>query len=739
MSQPPSPKQLCKRCDRLELGRMLADEVNERPMGAISHYRNPTCPFCGLIARAKEVASADGWDLTTFSLTNPSPRLFIQSRSGVSVKNNGYVDHRSPRLLLAVDQKPSRQQNRRPLREIDRLESRYILAEIESLSNDDLQGLMRRRDIPCRLSVPLVQHWLKGCKEHKHSAAALKRGSTGPFDGQPFRLIDVMQECLTLQLKRCDYVALSYVWGTSPTILTSDRNPESLILVTTRQNLSVLCHPHALSSSHLRLGRIPQTISDAMELTRKIGIQYLWVDTLCIVQDDEQDKARLISHIDDVYDNSTVTIMAATGNGPDEGLAGIGPRVGCPIKPHYILDERNGGTLSLSLSLPSLCHEVRKGVWDTRGWTFQEQSLSQRCLYFTSDEIFFQCPEVQWREGYDYGEGHSPNTQVQIRTGPPWWSKRLRNDPDPTPYHYLGDTTNGLDVECYQRAVQEYSRRHLTYSHDILNAFEGIFNRFQQAQQSSRDLSIRQTQGIPAHLMVQALLWFPSESCRQRVSTERFSTWSWASWVGPVEFIFAESLWLSRSISHAPRKNAPLHIAIAQWHFGDANSGTWSNRAWQPARELRGQRSRHSPTQDLTTQRYLSDVIGIRPKPLLDQSLNPPQPSLRCGQLGFIGAFLGSGSFDLSDAVTERIKSLVVSKVHIGQFRFDGDMAVPVTELVMVVCTITVMSLPRTIMIFLGMTTRDGVSVRVGIGYAYYSKDAGAHKPPWEYKFFVME
>ncbi|PYH37814.1 HET domain-containing protein [Aspergillus neoniger CBS 115656] len=747
MNQPPSHRKLCRKCNQLELGRMLAIEVNERPMGSISHYHSPTCPFCSMIANAIKLASADGWDLTTNSHTKSSPRLFIQSRSPVSVKINGYMHYPGPRLLLAVDQKTDHRQNRRPLREIDRVKGgRYILAEIEQVSNksmnDGKRDLIRRRTIPTQLNISLMQNWLKQCKTHKHSTAAPKKIGTGPFDSHSFRLIDVAQECLTHQIEKCDYVALSYVWGQSPTILTPHHNLESPILVTTRQNISLLSRPHALSESCRELGKIPRTVSDAMELTRKIGIRYFWVDTLCIVQDDEQDKSRLISHMDDIYDNATITIMATTGDNPDAGLPGISPRAGCPIKPHNVLDETNGHTLSLSLSLPSLCHEVRKGMWSTRGWTFQEQSLSQRCLYFTRNEIFFQCPDVQWREGYDYEDGGPLEAQIQIRTGPPWWSKRLRKDPDPTPYDYLGDPRNGLDAESYQRSVQDYSRRNLTKPEDILNAFEGIFNKFQQVQEGPRVLNISQAQGIPPHLMAQALLWFPSDTCQRRESGEAFSTWSWASWLGPIEFIFAESLWLSRSISHAPRKNSPVHVAVAQWQFGDANSCFWSHRLWQASEDVRKEKEKHKLKDYWITRKFLSDVIGIHVKRLLSKSLGSLQVRLICGQLGFIGAYLGCGDFNIALAGTERIKPLDLPGGHAGQFKYDvksdSNSFVPATELVIICCTTTIMGLPRTVMVFLGVATRDGVSVRVGVGYTYLSKDTGASKPRWGYRFFVV-
>jgi hypothetical protein len=205
--------------------------------------------------------------------------------------------------------------------------------------------------------------------------------------------------------------------------------------------------------------------------------------------------------------------------------------------------------------LPSLCEEVRKSTWNSRGWTFQEQSLSRRCLYFTAEETFFCCSDAQWREGYDYygesyygGEDNKTKqkyyTSVQFRTGPPWWTNNLRRDLDPTPYHYLGGSgahDDELDILDYQKAVQDYTRRELTKQSDALNAFEGVLNRFNRLGRSAADddqegkrdsaLGASQTQGIPTRLLFQALLWFPSAAAKRRVveqnSSVSFSSWSW--------------------------------------------------------------------------------------------------------------------------------------------------------------------------------------------------------------------
>ncbi|KAM0167907.1 hypothetical protein ACHAPF_011524, partial [Botrytis cinerea] len=634
-------KPLCRHCEKINPSRMLTSEVNELTIGFINDYnKTQDCSFCALISRAVSLIWKNNSSEDSYSVTKSASQLLVQSRSPLALRVDDRTEYLTPRILLATDKQPlSKQNNRPPLREIDRREDRFIFAEIESLSSS-AESFIRRRAIPSVLDVSLVKKWLFDCKSHEHSKVVLSRTNNILFHGQhSFRLIDVVNECLMDRNEWCEYTALSYVWGRSFTILNAKENAKAAsILVTTKANIDTLYRSHALSSLRRnQYGVIPRTVQDAMELTRKIGIRYLWVDTLCIVQDDQDDKSRLVSSMDSIYNGSTLTLIAAVGDDAHSGLLGVSHRPESPVESYEIVD--NGKLLTLSLCLPSLCEEVRKGKWHTRGWTYQEQCMSPRCLYFTSKELFFQCPESQWREGYDYME-LLPSQDVQIRTGPPWWSKRLRKDPDPTPYRYLWDFKTQLQAESYQMAVQEYSQRNLTHLNDVLNAFEGIFHRFNRSKIVS-SLSIHQTQGIPTDILFQAILWFPSKSSQRRVSTiqgrmtvEKFSTWSWASWLGPIEFIFAESLWLSRSISYAPRKGVPVHVCIPQWQVGNSTERIWSNSAWKNAGKNYRRNWKCFPDSFSPTQEFLGNHIGIDLPWLLDQSFKTHRSTLEYGQLG---------------------------------------------------------------------------------------------------------
>ncbi|KAI1490358.1 HET-domain-containing protein, partial [Biscogniauxia mediterranea] len=709
-------------------------------MGRLSKYKDPDCPFCSLISKAIGRAWGDSWDPKRRRIsTGTSCRLFIQSRSPVSIYGNGRVQRPQPRILLATDQEPPNfHHNKTPTRRIDRVKLRFIIAEIESLSNESATNYLPRLPVEPYISIALLKSWLEECQKHEHSRKILERGANDLFQPQkPFRLIDVIEESLVQRDEKCDYMALSYVWGPLPTLLDPGddyRDQDIPILLTLQQNMEELSVPGSLSESRVasrRTGRIPRTVRDAMELTRQMGMRYLWVDTLCIVQDDPEDRTRLIRLMGYIYNCATATIIAAAGNDADAGLRGVSSRTGRPIEPTKIVDDSDGTTtLDLSLSLLSLCEEIRMTTWNTRGWAFQEQSLSRRCLYFTADEVFFTCSETQRREGYDYAAISSQKADFRVRTGPPWWTRNLRRDLDPTPYYYLGDKSEGgLGVQVYQTAVQEYSRKNLTLPSDVFNAFEGIFNRFERSGHASEVGGIRQMQGIPFHLLYQAILWFPLENSEKRFCEpgkfgepdERFSTWSWASWVGPVEFVFADNCWLPRNISQAPIKRVPIYVPILCWYYGSPAQRFWTRDIWETTCGVLQHRKLSNTCfaqtnfdEFVRTEKYLKDRVGIDVSRLLGWLRNEKVPRMNFGELGFFGPYLAAQDFQISSETDGHVRILNVS-THRGEFRFDGDVE-KVDELVAVVAADTTAKPPNTQSILL-----DSV------------------KPQWQYRFFRVQ
>ncbi|ORY65431.1 heterokaryon incompatibility protein-domain-containing protein, partial [Pseudomassariella vexata] len=156
----------------------------------------------------------------------------------------------------------------------------------------------------------LFREWLRLCD----STHPICQRSGGRVKVQPQQLwvVNVRENRVMKAPLDCRYLALSYVWGpVHPLRLTKDTK-------------EIIQREGALQLPHIR-SRIPQTIQDAMVTALAVNIEFLWVDTLCIPQDDRETKQELMQQMHLIYDNAVFTIVAAAGDDANRGLPGIRP------------------------------------------------------------------------------------------------------------------------------------------------------------------------------------------------------------------------------------------------------------------------------------------------------------------------------------------------------------------------------------------------------------------------------
>lgn len=165
-----------------------------------------------------------------------------------------------------------------------------------------------------------------------------KRGGGKPSfydDNDDFRVIDLLRRCLIRAQPEHEYAALSYVWG----------GVKIENYQTTLENLPSRERDGAFDPQRLSL---PETIVDSMILASQLKIRYLWIDALCIVQNDAQSKHRFISNMDVVYLNAYLTIVAAAGNDATAGLSGVSKTRPRSIPQKWLEFEGGGRRLILS-------------------------------------------------------------------------------------------------------------------------------------------------------------------------------------------------------------------------------------------------------------------------------------------------------------------------------------------------------------------------------------------------------
>ncbi|KAF2677816.1 HET-domain-containing protein [Lentithecium fluviatile CBS 122367] len=307
------------------------------------------------------------------------------------------------------------------------------------------------------------------------------------------RVIDVQDDNIVDAPPKCDYVALSYVWGRSNFLRLLKDNKAELA-----------------SSGALKRATVPRTIRDAMQLVTLLGKRYLWVDALCIVQDDDSDKGIQIGQMDIIYTSAILTIVAASGTDAEAGLPGLnsGSR---QIVQH--IESIKG--LHFVANGPELISIMAGLRWNTRGWTFQEIALSRRVLCFTPNQCYYLC-----------NMGVKSEDTVPENPAAPY-----RNSQEPPPEFQL-NIRNGL-WQCYREIVETYSKRKFTCENDVNDGVDGLLSSLSTFEDEAFIC------GLPETLLEIALLWLPTGPLRRRSrhrDGSEFPSWSWTGWVGPVHY-----------------------------------------------------------------------------------------------------------------------------------------------------------------------------------------------------------
>jgi hypothetical protein len=212
---------------------------------------------------------------------------------------------------------------------------------------------VRGRLVTSGLIDPALLHrWLDTCTtSHLDTCSRPSSEADGIADvAFSFRLIDVEHLCIVEAASALvDYVALSYVWGQVSTKQLTKNNKQGLMRA---DGLGGCWH------------QIPETVRDAIRLVQKLGMRYLWVDTLCIVQDDPEDMAVYLSMMDKVYEMALFTIIAGSGIDANQGLPGV--RIGSRKARQDTCEPVSG----LQLVVTNECGALLKNeVYNRRGWT----------------------------------------------------------------------------------------------------------------------------------------------------------------------------------------------------------------------------------------------------------------------------------------------------------------------------------------------------------------------------------
>lgn len=311
-----------------------------------------------------------------------------------------------------------------------------------------------------------------------------RRCCMNPFPGSmPQRLVYVgtntSQYCYLVYSKNTDleaesYATLSYCWGKGP-------------------------HSHSLTKSNMKeyekcISDIPATLRDAISLVRDMGLHYVWIDALCIVQDDEEDWKIEAGKMAEIYASALFCISALCTTGSDSGLFGNTHRIPSTKKSWEFVSSFESFPLN------------------SRGWTLQERYLSPRLLHIGLSEAWFECREslVSLTES----TGLKCSTRIGATgtfIGLDRFS-RLLND---TCLGQLNSAESPIFSSWYDM-VMNYCPRQLSKETDRLIALDGLRSLYQPFT------NCKYIYGLWEHDIYNGLLWFNGINGHGNISSYSF-------------------------------------------------------------------------------------------------------------------------------------------------------------------------------------------------------------------------
>ena len=351
-------------------------------------------------------------------------------------------------------------------------------------------------------NIQLIRSWINNCHE-KHSQCKRALDYT-----LPTRVIDVSGHDLRLRelkSKNVPYITLSHCWGTKS------------IMTTLKSNLS--SHMRCINPSTL-----PQAFLDAIIITKELGISYLWVDSLCILQDSEEDWLEECPKMGTYYRNSYINISALES--PDSHHGFLNPRSSIGA-----VEIANTGVW-MRRKFPH-CREIfRDAALNHRGWFLQERLLSTCVLHFTKQEMLWECQSSTTRES-SFIEDCQPTDFRSLVSSEGGDFKRCLFSENSDKF--------GRDeaYDVWMRLVRQYSQRSLTYSSDRLPAISSLAALMATKTESPYIAGIWSND-------LHGLAWFsdgPDERiCHQFMDLNRSSavapSWSWANMKSSITYRF---------------------------------------------------------------------------------------------------------------------------------------------------------------------------------------------------------
>ncbi|KAI0858346.1 heterokaryon incompatibility protein-domain-containing protein [Xylaria cubensis] len=392
----------------------------------------------------------------------------------------------------------------------------YVYAQEGDPVNKFIPRRMPNLEPASLASFQTAREWLLECQENHP-------GCREQVDQmRPTRLLKIPEnEAGILHLVNAtsehSYVALSYCWGCDqPYKLTKERLREGVF----------------------KIRDLPQTIQDAITVARNLNIVFIWIDALCIVQDDANSIEMELAKMPAIYSNATVTISAANAATCRDGF--LKPRDPVDFnkitfKLRFKTPGREEGFIFLApWKLGKQLESMGKEPINERAWTLQEHIVPPRVLYYSFQQLHWIC-----RKGILPDGGFYPTDRDKPWKGSDIYriftlSQASKEMIDPSMSTVLMGSLNShpnrdIEYDSWQRnwdnLLQDYQARRLTNIDDKLVAVSSVGILF------ARYMHTEFLAGLFERDLATDLLWnrVDGSEAQARPTKYRAPSWSWAS------------------------------------------------------------------------------------------------------------------------------------------------------------------------------------------------------------------
>jgi len=367
----------------------------------------------------------------------------------------------------------------------------------------------------------LMKSWISEC-ENAHPACTAKE------DGfRPTRLLDLRKfgDSRDLAListadsprENAHYITLSHGWDRS--------GRGSFTTISTNIDQRLRC---------ILFDELPLTFQDAVDITRKLDIRYLWIDSLCIVQDQPEDVKKETAAMGQVYGQSYCTLAAASSRNEHEGCR-VNADKNAKKEPFRYLDiELHTERVRFFETMP--CYwgdQYRCGPLRKRAWALPERLLSRRVLHFSQDILWWECQTMRATE-------ELPWAQPKVKGTFPGWLYNASHE------FAVGDSRSLELRQSWCRVVEDYTTRVLQSERrerDKLPVLSGLAQRYQESCLRGRYVAGLWESDLPSALLWQTrkpqeLMGGGSTDVREprRPVQYRAPSWSWPAVEGAVAY-----------------------------------------------------------------------------------------------------------------------------------------------------------------------------------------------------------